>query len=127
MVLVDSSFWIGEARRRRDPLLRLSCLTTDTDLAICGVIRCEVARGIREQAHLNRLQRFWDAMVYLPTDQALWEAAEQLLWTLDRMGRQLPLPDAVIASCAIQAGAALLTYDSDFQAVPGLQLLGVLA
>lgn len=127
IVLVDSSFWIGEARQRRDPLLRLAYLSSEVDLAVCGVIRCEVARGVRQQAHLERLRSFWDTMLYLPTDRALWEAAEQLLWTMDRMGKQIPLPDALIASCALQSDAALLTYDNDFRAVPNLQVVGGLS
>ena len=121
-ILVDSSFWIGEARQRRDPVVRLGALAYESDLAICGVVRCEVARGVRDSQVLERLRRFWDVMIYLPTDAALWRSVEDLLWKLDRTGRQIPLPDAVIACCALRMGAAVLTYDSDFRAVPGLQV-----
>lgn len=119
-VLVDSSWWIGEMRAERDPVIALSLLAHMRDLAICGVVRCEVARGVKSKSALAKLRRFWDVMVYVPTDNKLWAEAEELLCSLDRMGRQIPLPDAVIAACALRAGAAVLTLDAHFDSVPGL-------
>ena len=122
-LMVDSSYWIGLARRKMDPMSFLTAASHGRELAICGVVRCEVARGIRAEQALNRLQKFWDVMVYVPTDNAIWNEVENLLWGLDRSGVQIPLPDAVIACCAQRIGAAVLTFDRHFREIPGLPVI----
>jgi len=122
-LLVDSSYWIGLARQKLDPMTFLTAASHDRELAICGVVRCEVARGIRQEAALNRLRRFWDVMVHVPTDNMIWSGVEKLLWQMDRSGLQIPLPDAVIACCAQRIGAAVLTFDSRFRQIPGLTVI----
>lgn len=122
-LMVDSSYWIGLARQRRDPMSFLTLASHGRELAICGVIRCEVARGIRQENARRRLQKFWDVMVYVPTDNAIWSEVENLLWQLDRSGLQIPLPDAVIACCAQRIGAAVLTFDRHFREIPGLAVV----
>ena len=122
-LMVDSSFWIGLARQKRDPLAFLNAASHGRELAICGVVRCEVARGVRLESALVRLQEFWDVMVYVPTDNAIWSDVEKLLWQMDRAGLQIPLPDAVIACCAQRIGAAVLTFDRHFREIPGLQVI----
>jgi len=122
-VLVDSSYWIGVARQRRDPVSLLTAASHTRELAICGVVRCEVARGVRVEKDLNRLRNFWDVMINVPTDNAIWEETERLLWRMDRAGCQIPLPDAVIASCARRIDAAVLTFDAHFSQIPGVKVI----
>ncbi len=59
-------------------------------------------------------------MVYIPTDNRLWEATEELLWQLDRLGTVVPAIDALIAQSAKRIGAVILTLDSHFQLIPGI-------
>jgi predicted nucleic acid-binding protein len=59
-------------------------------------------------------------MINVPTDNRLWQTAEQTLWELDRQGIVLPLTDVVIASCARRVGATVLTYDHHFSQIPGI-------
>lgn len=125
-VLVDSSFYIRSAREGRDPLRALALGAATTDLATCGIVRCEVARGIKDPKVRKRFARFWDAMLDVPTDRALWRSVEELAWTLDRSGKGLPLTDLVIAACAQRIGAAVLTFDEHFASVPGLRVIDVL-
>ncbi len=120
-VLVDSSYYIGLLRARQDPFHSLAIAAAERDLAICGVIRCEVGRGLREPATLKRFQAFWNVMVNVPTDNALWQEVERTAWTLDRQGRILPLTDVVIACCAMRIGAVVLTFDGHFDEIPGVR------
>ena len=120
-VLVDSSFYIGAMRVGRDPLRLLAVTAATRDLAVCGVVRCEVARGLREVRVLERYQAQWDVMIYVPTDNRLWASVEQTLWHLDRTGVVLPLPDVVVACCALRIGAVVLTYDDHFNHIPGVR------
>ncbi len=123
-VLVDSSYYIGLAREGRDPLRELAVVGAQRDVATCGVVRCEVGRGIKAEAVLSRFRRAWDVMMYVPTDNRLWNDVEQTLWQLDRQGICLPLADVVIACCARRIQAIVLTFDQHFQAIPGIRAVG---
>lgn len=125
-VLADSSYYIQLLREARDPLRSLALAAATRDVAICGVIRCEVGRGIRYKKVLQRFHNAWDVMINVPTDNRIWEDAEAMLWQLDRSGVILPLPDLVIAACAKRIGAVVLTYDKHFQHIPGVRAVSQL-
>jgi len=122
-VLVDSSYYIACARQGRDPLQALALAAAERDLVVCGVVRCEVARGIRHRSVLERFQAFWDVMINVPTDNRLWQSVEETVWQLDRQGTVLPLTDVVIACAARCVGAVVLTFDGHFALVPGLRVV----
>ncbi len=121
-VLADSSFYIAQLRQGQDPLKALALAAATRDLAICGVIRCEVGRALRPVAIRKRFQAFWDVMINVPTDNRLWQEAEQTLWELDREGNVLPLTDVLIACAARRIGAVVLTYDHHFGRIPGIRV-----
>jgi predicted nucleic acid-binding protein len=121
-VLADSSFYITTMRQRQDPLKALAVAGATRDLAICGVVRCEVGRALKHENTRKRFQEIWDVMINVPTDNRLWAQVEQLLWTLDRAGITVSLTDAVIACCAIRIDAMVLTYDADFGRIPGVRI-----
>ena len=122
-VLVDSSFYIRMLRNGEDPLRALALTAAARDLAVCGVIRCEVGRGLRERRLLKRFQDFWDVMICIPTDQSVWKRAEEVLWQLDRKGLTIPLPDVIIGCCARRIGATILTVDAHFSLIPGVEVI----
>ena len=117
-LLADSSFYIRHLRQGRDPLRALTLAAAERDLAVCGIVRCEVGRALRPTRVRQQFRAFWDVMLNVPTDNRLWEQAEQTLWDLDRAGRMLPLSDVVIACCAQRIGAVVLTYDHHFSLIP---------
>jgi predicted nucleic acid-binding protein len=120
-VLADSSFYIRSLRERRDPLRELALAAATRDVAVCGVVRCEVGRALRVESMLEKFHRSWDVMINVPTDNRLWEEAERTLWELDRRGIIVSLTDTVIACCAKRIGAVVLTHDSDFSLIPGVR------
>ena len=120
MILVDSCVYIQMLRADLDPARELAGLAMEDDLATCGVIRCEVLRGMRTPKARKALATYLDCLIYIPTLNTVWERAEDILWNLDRTGYHIPLPDAVIASSALQVGATVLTFDGHFQHVPKL-------
>jgi predicted nucleic acid-binding protein len=121
-VLADSSFYIGLMRQGRDPLRELALTAATRDIAVCGVVRCEVGRALRPLERLQRFQRFWSVAITVPTDNRLWDAVESLAWQLDREGTVLPLTDLVIACCAQRIGAVVLTFDKHFGLIPGVRV-----
>jgi predicted nucleic acid-binding protein len=119
-VLVDSSWYIRLMHEGRNPLRELARIAEVRDVATCGVIRCEVGRGLSDPTRLRKFQALWDAMLFVSTDDRLWRETQALLWSLDRQGRPIPLPDAVIACCARRINAVVLTFDAHFSIIPGI-------
>ena len=120
-VLVDSSWYITVGKGGLDPLEILRPIAQARDVATCGVIRCEVARGLRTPKMLREFQAAWDVMLFVPTDNKLWQEAETLAWQIDRtVGGSLPLADIIIACCARRIGAVVLTFDKHFSSIPGI-------
>ena len=120
-VLVDSCWYIEHLKHRVDPMQELATIAMTRDMATCGIIRCEVGRGLKDPALLRKFDARWDVMLYVPTDNKLWADAEALLWKLDRQGITLPLTDVVIACCARRIGAVVLTHDGHFDLIPGIR------
>ena len=121
-VLIDSCFYIQQMRNGCDPLRMLAATAMQRDLVTCGVVECEVGRGIRDERVLQKFQGFWDVMINVPTDNRLWDEVLATLWGLDRRGISVPLTDVVIACCAQRAGATVLTLDDHFKHFPGLHV-----
>lgn len=127
LVLPDSSFYITATRAGRDPFLELSAKSDKYEYATCGMVQVEVLRGRRDPHLLRRFRDTFAVMIYIGTVNAIWERTALLAWTLDRQGVIIPATDLLIAACALQADAAVLTYDQHFQQVPGLRVVDHLA
>lgn len=125
-ILPDSNYYINASRAGLDPFAELGAHSDDWEFFVCGMVVLEVCRG---RAYPNVVQRFRERfaiMPCVPTSASIWERAERLAWTLDRRGELLPAPDLLIAACALQIEAAVLTADAHFQKIPGLRVLTAL-
>ena len=122
-ILVDSSFFIDRLRLGEDPFEELAAHAEFWDFATCGVVTVEVLRGVKLKTPHQLLEELFACMVYIPTLNRIWENAAQLAWMLDRRGRSVRVPDLVIACCALDHDAAVLTLDSDFNLIPNLRVL----
>src|ERR1700722_16149671 len=99
-VLVDSSWYITVGKMGGNPLGLLEDVAEVRDVATCGIVRCEVARGVKNPKALRAFQAAWDVMMYVPTDNKLWQDVESTVWQIDRtLGGALPLAGIVIACC----------------------------
>lgn len=122
-VLVDSNVYIGLLRRGVDPVVALGDWIGSGDLAICGMVRMEVERGLRVEKIRKSLSAFFDVLINVPTSNKIWEEATETAWLLGRKGITLPAQDILIAECAAAIGAAVLTDDSHFVRIPGARVL----
>ena len=123
LVLPDSNFYINRARAGLDPFVELASHADTWEFATCGMVVLEVCRGRRDPKVLQRFQERFAIMLYVAAGSSVWERAGQLAWALDRQGIVLPAQDLLIAACALQAKAAVLTADGHFQEIPGLRVL----
>jgi len=122
-LLVDSTVYIDLLRARKDPAEVLWPWVARDELVACGVVRCEVLRGIVARKVLDRMKSLFEVLPTLRTDETTWDRTAELAWSLDRRGIVLPVTDLVIAACAMRAGAAVVSTDEHFGRVPNLQVL----
>jgi len=87
------------------------------------MVMVEVLRGVKDPRIMESWRQEFSCLVYLPTKQSTWDIARRIAWDLERAGRRLGTPDIVIAACALEAGAAVLTLDKRFAEIPGLRVM----
>jgi predicted nucleic acid-binding protein len=121
-VLVDSNVFIGLLRRGLDPVEILGNWIGDGDLATCGMVRLEVERGLKIDRVRRRVAGFFDVLINVPTSNKIWEQASETAWILGRSGITLPAQDILIATCAREIGAAVLSDDKHFEEFTGLRI-----
>lgn len=122
-ILVDSNVFIGLMKHHGDPAPWLYRWAGIRNLAICGMVRVEVLRGVKSPKAYRSLNDFMDVMVNIPASNRLWDEAAALAWKLDRKGLVIPGTDVVIAASAIAIGAAVLTSDAHFKRIDGLRVI----
>ena len=74
---------------------------------------------------LATLRAVNETYVALPVDPRVAGAFAALVATARRAGRKVKVQDAWIAATALAHEAALLTQDSDFGALPGIEVVRV--
>ncbi len=107
-------------RRNLDPVPPLTERYSRIDLAICGIVRVEVLRGVKIARARERMAAFSDVLRNVPTDDHLWEDTVELAWTMGRRGFIIPAQNILIAGCARRIGAGVLTTDKHFRRIPDL-------
>jgi predicted nucleic acid-binding protein len=122
-VVIDSNVYIDLMRARRDVVSELYQWAGFRELVVCGMIRLEVLRGIKQPRARQMVSAFMDVMINVPTDSRLWADATDLAWSLDRKGITLPASDLVIAASAMRLGAAVMTSDAHFRKIEGLTVI----
>lgn len=123
LVVVDSSFFIRSLLKQSDPFTLLDQSASQVDFAITGIVWVEVLRGRSVPAHRRRYEQRFATMSFLNPTPRTWQRAAALAWDLDRRGDVIPATDIAIAACALDHGAAVLTFDRHFKKVPGLTVL----
>ena len=89
---------------------------------VLGELHAAFRRGRRESANLAALRRFLaQAFVSVrPADAEVARRYGAIFATLRSAGTSISIHDVWIAAAAMTSGADLLTFDSDFERVPGL-------
>lgn len=121
MVLVDSSVWI-EALRRRGRIevkLAVESLLDVYEAQWCAPVRLEVMGGARREER-RRLGSYFSIIPYRRIDDADWERAIMLSWTLRDAGLSIPWLDSLIAATALYDGTRLYALDIHFTEIARL-------
>jgi len=124
LLLPDSNFFILILRMKGEPfdILRVRFSAT-YQIVTCQMVMLEVLCGIRDPRALALLTRQFQELRCIPMQDSTWQLARQLAWDRERAGRRLGTPDIIIAACALESGAAMLTRDKRFSEIPALPIV----
>ena len=119
MIVVDSSAWIEFLRKTGSSVhLRLRRLIRDgADLAVTEVVVMELLAGALSEEDYVELRARLHAFPILPLGGLSdYEAAAELFRLCRRAGERIrKMNDCLVAVPTIEAGAALLQADRDFE------------
>jgi len=124
LILADSNIYIAALRSGKAAPFWLFDKHQDRyEFTTCEVVMLEVLRGIREPQVYDYVEREMERLIYLPVRKTTGLIARSLAWDLERAGRRVAVPDILIAACAKEAGAKVLTRDQHFLQMPGVEVI----
>ncbi len=118
LVLIDSSAWISYlAGAPRAPSRTIETLLLNHQAAVNSIIRIELLTGARDEAQYAELEDDLRGLRVLALPDAVWRRAERMRFQLKQVGRLIPIPDVIIACCALVHGCELLHLDRHFDLI----------
>lgn len=122
-LLLDTNAWADFARGSE--LVRAHVVAADRVLmsaVVVGELLTGFRHGRRTDENLERLEVFLSrpSVDFLPVSMSTCDRFGRVMAALRAAGTPIPTNDAWIAAHALETGAAVLTRDSHFDAVPGL-------
>ncbi len=124
-VFLDTSTWVHYLRPRGAETLKSAvhdALTQDR-VATCAVVRTELLIGARDAAAFDVLAELLVGVEDVPISDDLWREAAKLGFEMRKQGILVPLPDLLIATCAIRSGRVLWHVDAGYERIRELSAL----
>lgn len=117
--LIDTSVWISFFRQGRDEALKEAVrdVLLEGGVHICWPVRAELLIGARTPKAFESLGGLLESMQEIPLGEPVWRGASELGFRLRRSGITVPLPDLLIAQCAVAAGCELWHADRHYETV----------
>ncbi len=124
--LLDTSFFVAtESGRPRGELRGVSetevSVVTLAELTLGVLIAGDAERSTRV-ATLSAVESTWDP---LPVDAEVAREFAQIVATLQKGGKRVPVLNALIAATAVVEGVPVITQDRDYDAIPGVEVITV--
>ncbi len=128
MKYVLDTTWIIEYLRGNEHVVRRVQGLQEEGLGVSIVSVAELFEGVfrsnRPRENEQALQDFIGGVTVLPISEEIARIYGEQKAALVKKGAGVGSLDLLIAATALAAGTALLTFDSDFQRVEGLAILG---
>jgi predicted nucleic acid-binding protein len=124
--LADTSVFIGLETARFDAS-RFAEFEWGVSVVTLGELRLGVLQARDPEAAARRLSTYQLAQRFEPlaVDEAVSDAWALLVSRLRAEARKVPINDSWIAATAIAHGVPIVTQDSDYDAMPGVEVIKV--
>lgn len=116
-MLIDTSVWISAIRGEAPVLALVDELLVTRRAATNHLIVTELLVGARTSQEYEELRDDLAALPHLTLPEDIWEEGARLGFELRRKGVSIPLPDLIIAACAIVHRCDLWFHDQDFSLI----------
>jgi predicted nucleic acid-binding protein len=122
--LADTSVFIGWESARLD-VARFADFEWGISAITLGELRLGVLQARNPEAASRRLSTYQLAQRFeaLTVDEAVSDAWALLVSRLRTSGRKVPINDSWIAATAIAHQVPIVTQDSDYDAMPGIEVI----
>jgi len=123
LALADTSVFIAIEQDR--PLLAAPPETIAVSVVTIGELRLGVLAAEDGGTRARRLETLYraESVEPLPIDSSVAHAWAALRLALRDQGKRMPLNDSWIAATAIAHGIPVVSQDSDYDDVPGLEII----
>ena len=124
--LADTSVFIGlEAERLKTG--RFESFEWGISAITLGELRLGVLQAANPDAASRRLSTYQLAQRFeaMPVDEPVSDAWALLVSRLRAVGRKVPINDSWIAATAIAHGIPVVTQDTDYDAMPGVEAIKI--
>ena len=124
--LADTSVFVGLEAARFD-VSRFDDFEWGVSAVTLGELRLGVLQARNPEAASRRLSTYQLAQRFeaLAVDEAVSEAWALLISRLREAGRKAPINDSWIAATAITHGVPIVTQDSDYDAIPDVEVIRI--
>lgn len=124
--LADTSIFVGLEATRFD-ISRFADFEWGVSAVTLGELRLGVLQAQNPEAASRRLSTYQLAQRFeaLTVDEPVSEAWALLISRLRAAGRRAPINDSWIAATAITHGVPIVTQDSDYDAMPGVEVIRI--
>jgi len=124
--LADTSVFIGLEAAQFD-VSRFENFEWGVSAITLGELRLGVLQAHNPEAASRRLSTYQLAQRFEPltVDEAVSEVWALLISRLRAAGRKAPINDSWIAATAIAHGVPIVTQDSDYDAIPDLEVIRI--
>jgi predicted nucleic acid-binding protein len=118
-LLPDTSAWVHYLRPggAADLQMAMREALAQGRVAACSVVRMELLIGSRDPAAFDTLLEALRGVIDVPITEERWEEAARLGYDLRKQGLLVPLPDLLIAQCAISSERVVWHADEDFERI----------
>jgi predicted nucleic acid-binding protein len=122
-VLVDSSLWVHQLRKRGDPAKRdrVHALLESGEAAWCPAVRLELWRGVTNDAERKTLRRYEALLPDYEISVEVWDRSVHLADRARASGVTVPVADLIIFSCARIHGLDVAHDDTHFDELARLE------
>ena len=116
--LIESSLWVDFTRRKSPGALkaRIHPWILDPQAVICEAVAFEVLRHAT-LAERSQIEAQFSTLPLLPTPTHLWRDASRLGQKCRDKGGNAGSLDLLIATCALEHDAEIITFDADYQVI----------
>ena len=126
-IIVDTSVWIEYFKNNKKYVDFIEDNLNLDNIIITGLIIAELLYGVKNKEEYNLLTSSISAVPYTECIFEDWNKTGEILFELKKIGKTVPLSDALISAIAIRNNASVLTLDLHFKEISRIKSIDIIS